>query len=203
MGDDVTGPMDLIAAILRFHHVLEARLDRALNGCGLSFAQYEVMEALAAEPKFTPANSAGGSRSPGNPRTACSDNSRERDSSSFCRGTGGDPLRLAHGGGGEAPWLLSARPREHRARGCGPPRPCGARPARGPVELGGVPGSTAAPLVARLNRLGYFVSSPQNSEKPSMYRWTSFSSCCTETVHCSSSPGVMKMPRLIIQENEA
>jgi DNA-binding MarR family transcriptional regulator len=44
--------MELIAAILRFHHILEARLDRALNGCGLSFAQYEVIEALAAEPKL-------------------------------------------------------------------------------------------------------------------------------------------------------
>jgi DNA-binding MarR family transcriptional regulator len=52
MGDDATGPMDLIAAILRFHHILEARLDRALNGCGLSFAQYEVIEVLAAEPKL-------------------------------------------------------------------------------------------------------------------------------------------------------
>src|SRR5437867_9685601 len=52
MGDDATGPMDLIAAILRFHHILEARLDGALNGCGLSFAQYEVMEVLVAEPKL-------------------------------------------------------------------------------------------------------------------------------------------------------
>jgi len=39
--DDATSPMDLITTILRFHHILEARLDRALNGCGLSFAQYE------------------------------------------------------------------------------------------------------------------------------------------------------------------
>lgn len=52
MDDDPTGPMDLITAILRFHHILEARLDRALNGCGLSFAQYEVMEVLVAEPKL-------------------------------------------------------------------------------------------------------------------------------------------------------
>jgi DNA-binding MarR family transcriptional regulator len=50
--DDATGPMDLITTILRFHHILEARLDRALNGCGLSFAQYEVMEVLVAEPKL-------------------------------------------------------------------------------------------------------------------------------------------------------
>ncbi len=50
--DDATDPMNLITMILRFHHILEARLDRALNGCGLSFAQYEVMEVLAAEPKL-------------------------------------------------------------------------------------------------------------------------------------------------------
>jgi DNA-binding MarR family transcriptional regulator len=50
--DDATGPMDVITTILRFHHILEARLDRALNGCGLSFAQYEVMEILASEPKL-------------------------------------------------------------------------------------------------------------------------------------------------------
>jgi DNA-binding MarR family transcriptional regulator len=50
--DDATSPMDLITTILRFHHILEARLDRALNGCGLSFAQYEVMEVLLAEPKL-------------------------------------------------------------------------------------------------------------------------------------------------------
>ena len=52
MNVDPGAPMDLIAAILRFHHILEARLDRALNGCGLSFAQYEVMEVLVAEPKL-------------------------------------------------------------------------------------------------------------------------------------------------------
>ena len=52
-----------------------------------------------------------------------------------------------------------------------------------------------------------FVRQPASSwQKPwnaSMYFWTSSSVCCTEIVHCSSSPGVMKSPRLIIHENDA
>ena len=39
-------------------------------------------------------------------------------------------------------------------------------------------------------------SATQNSPNASTYVWTSSSVCCTEIVHCSSSPGVMKMPRL-------
>ena len=31
----------------------------------------------------------------------------------------------------------------------------------------------------------------------------SSSECCTESVHCSSSPGVMKMPRFTIHGYEA
>ena len=36
-----------------------------------------------------------------------------------------------------------------------------------------------------------------------MYRFTSASECCTEIVHCSSSPGVMKMPRFTMNGYEA
>ena len=46
-------------------------------------------------------------------------------------------------------------------------------------------------------------SSWQKPANASTYFWTSSSVCCTEIVHCSSSPGVMKSPRLIIHENEA
>jgi len=52
MGQDPPSARELVAAARRFHHVLQARLDRALNGCGLSFAQYEVLELLAEEPKL-------------------------------------------------------------------------------------------------------------------------------------------------------
>ena len=49
----------------------------------------------------------------------------------------------------------------------------------------------------------YFTSSWQNSPNASTYVRMSSSVCCTEIVHCSSSPGVMKMPRLIIHGYEA
>ncbi len=46
-------------------------------------------------------------------------------------------------------------------------------------------------------------SSWQKPWNASTYFWMSSSVCCTEMVHCSSSPGVMKIPRLIIHENDA
>ncbi len=45
-------PWELVGAIMRINHILESRLDRALNGCGLSFAQYEVFEILIEEPNL-------------------------------------------------------------------------------------------------------------------------------------------------------
>ena len=52
MGQDASTSWELIAATMRFQHLVQARLDRALSGLGLSFAQYEVLEILAAEPKL-------------------------------------------------------------------------------------------------------------------------------------------------------
>ena len=49
----------------------------------------------------------------------------------------------------------------------------------------------------------YEVRTWQNSPNASTYFCTSSSVCCTETVHCSSSPGVMKMPRLTIHGYDA
>jgi hypothetical protein len=202
MDDDPTDPMDLIAAILRFHHILEARLDRALNGCGLSFASTRSWRPWQPSPIFTPASSAGGSASPGNRRTVCSDNSRKRASSSFCRWTEGSAVlglprrgRGASTSAGAPSRASSARLRDSpalRDTTCARPSRTWRRPWFHDPALGGSHDS-----------FGYIVSSRQNSEKPSTYRSMSSSSCCTETVHCSSSPGVMKMPRLIIQENEA
>ena len=53
-------------------------------------------------------------------------------------------------------------------------------------------------LVATRGRERYFESSWQNSPNASTYFAMSSSVCCTEIVHCSSSPGVMKMPRFTI-----
>ena len=50
---------------------------------------------------------------------------------------------------------------------------------------------------------GYFESSCANPPKASTYLRMSSSVCWTEMVHCSSSPGVMKMPRFTIQVNDA
>lgn len=51
---NVIMPGELVGAIMRINHILESRLDRALNGCGLSFAQYEVFEILIEEPNLHP-----------------------------------------------------------------------------------------------------------------------------------------------------
>ncbi len=45
-------PWDVILAVRRFQHILQAHLDRCLQGFGLSFAQYQILEILAAEPKL-------------------------------------------------------------------------------------------------------------------------------------------------------
>jgi hypothetical protein len=49
---------------------------------------------------------------------------------------------------------------------------------------------------ARPTAFRHAASAAQNSPNTLMYRSTSGSLCCTDRVHCSSSPGVMKMPRL-------
>ncbi len=45
-------PWEIVFAARRFHHLLQARLDRALNGFSMSYAQYEILELLHAEPKL-------------------------------------------------------------------------------------------------------------------------------------------------------
>ncbi len=83
--------------------------------------------------------------------------------------------------------LLHRRPPWGSARDAGPALEAG--PARGTVEPSGA--------------CRYPASSPQNSPNASTYVRMSSSECWTEIVHCSSSPGVMKIPRLIIHEKLA
>ena len=59
------------------------------------------------------------------------------------------------------------------------------------------------PYADRRQGAPYRLSSLQNSVNTSTYRSISASVCCTDRVHCSSSPGVMKMPRLSSQGYEA
>src|SRR6266567_489038 len=58
-------------------------------------------------------------------------------------------------------------------------------------------------LVTQLGDGPQPASSAQNSPKASTYRRISDSECCTDSVHCSSSPGVMKMPRFTIHDHDA
>jgi hypothetical protein len=201
MDDDPTDPMDLIAAILRSITSSKPGWIEPSTAVACRSPSTRSWRPWQPSPIFTPASSAG-SASPGNRRTVCSDNSPERVSSSFCRWTEGSDVlgsprrgRGASTSAGAPSRASSARLRDSPAlRDTTCPRPSRTwrRPWFHDPALGGSHDS-----------FGYIVSSRQNSEKPSTYRSMSSSSCCTETVHCSSSPGVMKMPRLIIQENEA
>ena len=65
------------------------------------------------------------------------------------------------------------------------------------------PARRAGPWHYRIRTVRQPASSWQKPSNASMYFWTSSSVCCTEIVHCSSSPGVMNSPRLIIHENDA
>jgi len=47
-----TPAFELVTALRRFHRLLQARLDGALNGLGLSYAQYEVLRLLREEPNL-------------------------------------------------------------------------------------------------------------------------------------------------------
>lgn len=47
-----TPPSELVSALRGFHHLLQARLDAALGGLGVSYAQYEVLRLLRDEPNL-------------------------------------------------------------------------------------------------------------------------------------------------------
>jgi len=51
-GPHAPGPMQLVTATRRFSRHVQRRLDNALNGCGISYAQLEIMWMLDERPRI-------------------------------------------------------------------------------------------------------------------------------------------------------